>query len=344
MKTMMNSKTTFGTSLALVGLYLAIGCTSTTTGNEGNLDFSYTADDDIRNFNKPIAVGAKLELRVHETGTRLEVDVEDATSDDNDTLAVETFARNRIILEGVGEGPALIEVTAKVPGGEVLTDSVNMLAARPDILELRHSCTGDAGPAKYLVGTDGALISYDFKKSNGQDVIGYGYFPFEVSGDAELTLNQTSTDQANFHFDIGTMPGTATIASTLDESTIDLDIVLPGDIDGIEGNPSAVLRLSVGDTRYFSFWPTVAGDRVCQSEEEVQAETSTPEICTVRATAPVDPDSSGAFDLTGWVAVEGLSFGNCDFTVTFPNGAGGEGVSAEFTAAVGDFPDADDDA
>lgn len=335
------SKAIFGTGLALAGLYFAIGCTSTTTGNEGNLDFSYTADDDIRNFNKPIAIGAKLELKVLETGTRLTVEVEDAMSDDNDVIGVETFSSNRIILQGAGDGSALIEVTAKVPGGESLSDSVNMLAAKPDVLELRHSCTGNDEPASYLTGTDGALISFDMKRANGQNVIGYGYFPIEVEGD--LALNETTTDQANFHFDIGTTPGRATISSTIDESSIQLNIIEPGDIDGIESNPTSDLEVRAGETEYYHFWPTTGGERICQSEEQIEAETSTPEICNVRAAAPVDPDSAGAFDITGWVSVEGLEFGNCEFTVTYPNANGGEGVSNEFTAAVGDFPEPDDD-
>ncbi len=330
----------FGSSFALAGLYLAIGCTSTTTGNEGNLDFSYTADDDVRNFNKPIAVGAKLELRVLETGTRLEVDVQDASTDDNSVISVETFSSNRVILEAKGEGAVLVEVSAKVPSGEVLRDSINMLAAIPEVLELRHSCTGNAEPAKYLIGTDGALVSFDMKKKNGQNVIGYGYFPIELSGDAELVLNRTTTDQANFHFNIGTTPGRATITSTIDDASIDLDIVSPGDIDGINTDPAA-LKLHVGETKYFHFWPTVGGDRVCQSEEETQARTSTENICTVSATPPLDGDSSEALDLTGWVSVTGNEFGNCRFSVTYPNAAGGAGHTEEFVAEVGAFPGTD---
>lgn len=334
----------FGTGLALAGLYLSVACTSTTTGNEGNLDFSYTADDQITNFNKPIAVGAKLELRIHETGTRREVEVTDASTDDLEVLEVETYSSNRVILVGKGEGSALVEVSAETPSGEVVSDSVNMLAAVPDILELRHSCTNGADEAKYFVDTDGVLISYDFKKSNGQDVIGYGYFPIEVTGDAQLTLNQTSTDQANFRFDIGSTPGAATIASTIDDTTLNLDVVTIADVDGIDSNPASDFQLMVGETEYYHFWPTVGGVRVCQSEAPLEAATTTSNVCNVRVGEPADPDSSDFLDITGWIAVEGLEFGNCQFSVTYPGANGGEGVTVAFTAEVGDFPDDDTNA
>lgn len=330
-------KLLFGTGLAAAGLYFAVGCTSTTTGNEGNLDFSYTADDQVTNFNKPVAVGAKLELRVQETGTRREVEVTDAMSDDNGVLEVDTFSSDRVIVVGKGDGNALIEVSAEVPSGEVVSDSVNMLAAVPEVLKLRHSCTTGEMEAKYFVDTDNVLIGYDMEKSNGQPVIGYGYFPIETSGEAELTLNESSTDQAHFHFDVGTMPGMSMIASTIDESTLEFEVVTVADVDGIEGNPANDLRLHVDETEFFHVWPTVTDVRVCQSEATMTAETSTPDICAVSAVEP--PSDQGSLDITGWVKVEGKAFGTCEFTVTYPDGADGAGVTSDFTAEVGDFPD-----
>lgn len=336
----MKSKVLFGSSLAVAGLYLFIGCTSTTTGNEGNLDFSYTADDDVTNFNKPIAVGAKLELKVLETGSRLPVEVIDAMSDDTDVLDVETFSSNRVILVGAGDGSAAIEVSAEKQDGEVVTDSVNMLSAVPDVLKLGHTCTAGDALAKYFVDTEDVHISFDMEKENGQPVIGYGYFPIEVTGDAELDLDRGSTDQANFHFNVGQSVGTATIQSTVDDTTLDVEVVLPGDVDAIESNPTSDFQLHVGETEFYHFWPTVQGVRVCQSHEEVQAESSTPSICAVSAVAPPEDDetASGLLGVTGWVKIEGKEFGTCQFTVTYPNANTGQGVTQEFEAEVGEFP------
>ena len=61
------------TMAAFGSLALAVpsltSCRSEITGNEGNLEFSYVADDDLLDFNKPLAVGASLDLRVTPAGT-----------------------------------------------------------------------------------------------------------------------------------------------------------------------------------------------------------------------------------------------------------------------------------
>lgn len=330
----------FGFGVAATGLYLAIACTSTTTGNEGNLDFSYFADDDIRNFNKPIAVGAKLELRVKQTGTGADVTLKDALSDDNGVLSIETFTGNRLVLVGEGEGGATIEVSAQVLNGEVVTDSVNMLSAVPDVLELRHSCGQDAN---YFVDTEEILIGYDFKKSNGQDVIGFGYFPIELTGDATVTLDTTSADQAAFHFAVGSMPGTATIESTIDDTKLALGIVLPSEVDGLEVGGGTQLAVQAGSSRYIRVYPTVGGDRVCQSKIELTASSDTPDICDVRAIPPIQTDDGtiGAFDN---LIVEGKALGECVYTVTFPPGLDGAGVSSNFSIDVQQLVTPDEDA
>ena len=58
------------TTTALLTL-TSVACTSTITGEEGNLKFSYYSSDDAGNFNKPLAIGAKVE--VVEVGWRMSV-------------------------------------------------------------------------------------------------------------------------------------------------------------------------------------------------------------------------------------------------------------------------------
>lgn len=314
--------------LATVAL---MGCESTITGNEGNLLFEYTADDDIADFNKPVGIGAKLELRVLEVGTRREVQLTDARTDAPTILDVEAFASNRAILVGTGAGNALVEVTAVLPSGDTVEDSVNMSAAEPTVLEMRHSCTGDS-VAHYFTNTDNILVGYDMESSNGRPVIGYGLFPIEVTPAEALALNTTSTDQANFHFDSGTMTGEVTIASTIDDTTINLTISAPEEVDGIEMNPASNTKLHVDETHFLHVWPTVGGSRVCQSEAPMTAESTTPDICTVSAVEP--PSDEGSLDITGWVKVEGVAFGICTFTVTYTD----SGTTAEFEAEIGEFP------
>lgn len=327
----------YGTLLAAGGLYFAVGCTSTVTGNEGNLDFTYTADDQVTNFNKPVAVGAKLELRVVETGTREEVEVEAASTDNPDVLTVDTFSANRVILVGTGEGSTLVEVTATGPDGQSVSDSVNMLAAVPDTLSLSHTCSPSI-TAKYLAGTKDVRVVYEMAEDNGQPVIGYGYFPIEIEPAAAVTLDESSTSQSIFSFDLGTQTGPVNIASTLDNTSLELDITTEGAIDGIEPTIDAPVEVRVDATSFANFVPLVGDVPVCESGATLEAETSTPEICTVSAVAPIEAE--GIAGRTGAVSIVGKSFGICEYTVTYPNAAGGEGVSASFEAEVGEFPDA----
>ncbi len=327
----------YGTGLALVGLYFGVACTSTVTGNEGNLDFTYTADDDVTNFNKPIAVGAKLELKVFETGSRATVEVTEAETDDPDVLDVETFSSNRVILVGIGEGETLVEVTATLADGSSVGDSVNMLATVPDTLELRHPCTQADGSATYLVGTDDVHINYEMRKGSGQPVIGFGYFPIETTG--PLTLDEGSRDQTSFHFDIGDEPGTASIASTIDDSVLTLDITTEDAIDGAETLATSPREVRVDETIIIAVYPKVGDDRVCASNATMEVESLTPDICSVRANEPADAEEAGLLQRTGFVTVTGKAFGVCSFTASFPGGADTAEVDVE--VEVGEFPDAE---
>ena len=73
-------------ALVLAGavVFGGLACTSSTTGNLGNLEFYYTADDEIGNFNKPIAAGAKLEVFVQDAGdgSDRQATLQNTTTDD----------------------------------------------------------------------------------------------------------------------------------------------------------------------------------------------------------------------------------------------------------------------
>ncbi len=79
-----------GVALAITGALL-VSCSSLTTGNEGNLTFAYIADEDLLDFNKPIAVGALLDLRVTEVGSQRAVEITSVTSGDTSVLEVVSF-------------------------------------------------------------------------------------------------------------------------------------------------------------------------------------------------------------------------------------------------------------
>lgn len=321
-------------SLALAALALtALGCRSKITGNEGNFDFSYVADDDVRNFNKPIAVGAKLDLKVAETGTNRTVALESATSSAEGVLKVKSFQGDTVVLEGVGSGSALISVTGTVPSGTSKSDSVNMLSRVPEVLKLFHTCT-TASEARYLVNQD-IIVGYDLEMSNGQPVIGYGYWPVTYTPAAGVTQNVTTKDQQFLRLKTAATKQTVTLASTIDATTKTLVLVEPADVDGADfSDPNNVQRTLVGATSYFNFVVSVGGLPVCQAYLDNSATSTAPTVCDVAKVAA--PDSqTGPKNEFGWVKVTGKAAGTCTFDVTWTQVNHGQGLTKSFSVPIG---------
>jgi len=320
-------------ALAVAAL-AASGCRSKITGNEGNLDFSYVADDDVRNFNKPIAVGAKLDLKVAETGTGKQVQLTSATSDSENVLKVVSFQGDTVVLQGTGSGSALISVEATVPDGSTKPDEVNMLSRVPEVLKLWHTCTESATEAKYLVNQD-VFVPYDMEMKNGQAVIGYGYWPVSYSPMDGVTQNVTTTDQQFLHLHTAATKQQVTIASTIDSKTLTMTLVEEGDIDGAALNTGggAAVATRQGTAGYYHVLASAGGVPVCQAFTDENAVSTSPSNCTVSTVAP--PDSvSGPKNEYGWVKVQGLAQGDCTFDVTFTKANAGAGLTVHLTVPI----------
>lgn len=318
----------------LAGGWIATGCSSRITGNSGNLEFSYTTDDLTSDFNKPIAVGAKLELKVQTAGDRQPVSISDVFTDE-EVLLVDSFSGDNFILVGNGEGNSLVEVLADGPEGEV-EDSVNMRAAVPEVLKLSHTCTGNE-LGLYPVGKSDVLVPFDMELSDGTQVIGYGYYPVELQ-EGLGTLQANSTDQANLRLDLGATPGDYTLSSTVDDTSLTIRLIEESQITGASVNDdSPNFRVIEGETNFIYVWPAVGEDIVCQAQADMTVQSLTPEICDVRNNET--PEDPGQFvNSEGFVAIEGLAAGECQFDVTFPNGNDGAGATTMFTAQIGTFP------
>ncbi len=313
--------------VVVVILFLgATGCESRITGHEGNLEFSYPADDRPGDFNKPIAVGAKLELKVEEAGTRRTVDLQSAETDDPEILSVVSFSGQHFILQGEGSGSALVSVTAQVPSGDVVSDSVSMLGREPEVLKLNHTCDSGAH-AHYLVDHD-VLVAFDMEMSNGQPVIGYGYHPVEFDPADGVELNVTTKDQQFMHLRTRESPGEVTILSQLDDTEATMVLVEKQDIDGCRIGPGEQGPAIVGFERVYHLLPTVGDDPVCQAVMEFTVEAETPEICSVKVVgAPVHPDLANE---RGWIRLDPHEAGTCTFTATFSEGTDAtESISVE---------------
>ena len=320
--------------LVLIGL-ASFACTSTQTGKEGELEFSYVTDDDVRDFNKAIAVGAKLDLTVRMSGNgSLEsrrVTLNEATSSDEAALTVVGTSGDSFTIEATGTGSAELRVDAtSVQTGEGLIDAIDMRGAEPEVLILSHTCgenpTGRR--AKYLV-SQPIYIPFEMELSDGQPVIGYGYYPVSAAPEGALTPDTDHKDQAFIHFTTADTAGEADLSSTIDDTTLPLELVEAGTIDGAELVVSPVLR--EGRTELFYVLPTTGGEPICQAATPVAYEVKTPETCTAReASAPVTEEARQY----GWFSITGVTEGQCIVEVTYSAGNSGDGASAELSIGV----------
>lgn len=309
---------------------VATGCLSRQTGKNGTLEFSYAANDSVVDFNKPIAVGAKLDLIVGQAGTHKTVALKSADTDDPSVLAVNGFNGQTITLQGKAEGSTTVNASATIPDGSVVSDSVDMSVAQPTVLKMHHYCT-TAATGLYLAGAD-IWIPYDMELSNGRPVVGYGYVPVEADPTDGVQFDQTTKDQANFHVTTASTKETVTLTSTIDDTTLQLQLVDPGDIDGIKlvnDSPTVV----TGATTLVYLLPTVGDKPVCQARTAIDATSDTPEICDI-STVDQPQTPQQAANEWGWVKIKGKAAGTCKFSVTYSAANGGSGVTDSFTATV----------
>lgn len=330
----MKNQKYWSAALLTVGLIASLGCVSSTTGKEGNLEFSYSADDDFANFNKPIAVGAKLDLRVYKAGTEGNRDatVEAASSSDDGVLAIGERSGNTVTLLAKGAGSAEISVTALLAAtNESVTDAVDMMARVPEIHNMSHACLSpQEREGYYLIGQD-IYIPHDFKLKDGQNVIGYGYFPVVIEPAQALTLKTNHRDQIFLHMTTGATATQATVTSELDGTKLTLNLVEEAQID------SAVLSglensVTVNQQQLAYALPAIGQKPICQAQSEYSIETLTPEVCEVTKAANISEEQQRR--QSGWIVIKGKSVGDCDFKVTYPKGNNGQGLSAELTTPI----------
>jgi hypothetical protein len=320
-------------ALVAVAVLGGVACESTVTGNEGNFQFSYPADDRVFDFNKPIAIGARLDVSVRDAGDRGAVTLDDARSDDDAILMVESFADDTFTLLATGDGSAGITVAGTASNGEQQTDTVNMLARTPEVHMLRHTCT-DTSTAAYLAGQQ-VYVPFEYTMADGQPVIGYGYYPVTPSSTA-LTFDATFQGNQYMRFDTA-QAGNVTLASDITDAALELRIVESASITGVQEPIAFVVEdIDVGDVNPFYVRPMVDDTVVCQARTPYTVTSDSPEICAVRVADPVGtPENASDFaNELAWFDVEGLAAGSCAYTVTFPEGADGAGVSASFTFPI----------
>lgn len=319
--------------LGLVATVLVSGlaCESTVTGNEGNFSFSYPADDRLFDFNKPIAVGAFLKVRVRDAGDRSDVILTEAASADDSVVQVSMFDSISFTVEAIGDGNTLLNVSATTMSGQIQTDSVNLLARVPEVHTMRHTCTEDR-KASYLTGQK-IYVPFELEMLDSQPVIGFGYYPVASSSEA-LTFDASFQGSQYMRFDTSAAEAVV-LSSDITTTTLAVDVVAPASISGVQEPTAFVVEdIDVGDTNLFYVRPMVEDTVVCQAITPLVVVSLTPEICDVRAGDGVAGEETDTGNEHGWFEVEGLAAGSCEYTVTFTAGADGTGVWQNFSYTI----------
>ncbi len=319
--------------LALAGLMtVTVGCRSRITGNEGNFQFSYVADERVNDFNKPIAIGASLDIEVTDVGQLRPVTLSAAESDDTAVLEVTSFEGSNVTVHGVADGEPLLSVTGTTASGEELSDSVNLLVRAPEVLRLAHTCS-TTGTAAYIT-SQRVYVPFEMERANGQPIIGYGLYPATPSDAAALTLDAAASNQQFMAFDTGAAAATLTLDSDIDDTSLAVQLVDQGAIDGVEEPIAFVLEdIDVGDVNAFYVRPTTGGTTICQADIDKTVQSDTPAVCDVRVRGEAEEGGDAVHEF-GWFEIEGVAAGTCSYTVTFPGGSGGGGTSAQFSYPI----------
>lgn len=317
---------------AVVGIS-CLGCVSKQTGKEGNLEFSYVTDDEPRNFNKPIAVGAKLELTVREAGTGANRDVtlQSVESSNPEVLKVGTLSGGKVIIEGLASGGAELTATATLEStNEMQSDAVDMMVRVPEKLKLWHTCKDlGAQTGTYLINSNVAL-PFEMKMEDGQSVIGYGYYPVTHEPAASLTKDEGKKSQQFIHYSTGSTLGDVLLSSDIDSTTATMTLVNEDAIDGAKLQITPDLK--EGKTEAFYVLPTIAGEPICQASSIFTLETTTTDVCEVNklGSAPTTHEARRY----GWINIKGKTPGVCRFKITYTNGNAGAGSETELTVDV----------
>lgn len=329
------------TSLCLAFALAASGCESQQTGGEGNLKFAYPNDDDVADFNKAVAVGAKLELRLTDvTGAKVEILA--AASDNEKALAVINKLGDKFEIEAKGEGNAKLTVKVRKTDGTEVSDFVNMRALKAEVLKLTHSCTAGKD-AIYLTNTTIAL-TYDLSRKDGQATIGYGYHPLTISPATALTLNTVEKTQWAYSYKTAALPGDVSLTSQLDPTqTWSLRLVEEGAIDGAKVEFSVpAATASVGQKQWLLVRPLVATAPVCQPNTTFTVAVTSADVCTVIAASQsaantaklLNTAKGAAAEGFTWLELQGKKAGTCAFAVTWPKALGGKGYTASLQVEV----------
>jgi hypothetical protein len=297
------------------------GCYSKATAREGRLTFAYASTVEIENFVKPIAPGARLEVRAFANGTEEDLVITAARSSRPEVVAIREVRPHGVVLEGRAPGSAEIELTARDEVGGTLVDTMFFHVAAPTTHALEHACTEERD-AVYVRGGD-IFVHHGLATSDGRPVIGTGNAPFRVDPPESLELVAAPQAGGFYRLRAPRAEPRISLRSTVDDDELTLKIVDRGDLT--EASLDHDAQLLEGEMGYVVARVSAGEATLCDQTALTRARSLTPDVCDV--TARLDeldgPDDENREQLA---LVTARAFGVCKLEITLPELAGGRGV------------------
>lgn len=313
----------------VLALLVLGGCYSKATAREGKFTFAYPSMVEHDNFVKPIAPGAKLEVRAFINGTHDEMTLKSAKSSDPNVVAIDSVKDKTLVLAGKTPGVAMIELTAQDPNGNELVDQMFFHVAKPVKHGLQHSCTEEA-EAAYVVGED-VFLDHAMATADKRPVIGTGYVPLAIEprGALDLVL-QPQAD--GFYLFKAKSAKRVTVRSKIDEQALTLKLVDRKDLT--DGSLLFADRMLAGRASWIVAQVRAGDTALCNQTALTKAKSLTPEICKVTAKLEDDPDADDS-NREQLAQITAIAFGVCKFEVTLPELAKGKGLVMKGEVKVG---------
>lgn len=189
-------------------------------GDNERLTFSYAATDGRSDPNRAIALGADLVVQVTGPNDQQLASMTSITTTSERVLTARELARDQLVLAGVGEGEATLEVEALLRNdASRLRDTLSFRVARPVQMSLAHTCTTERSAAYVVSGRDIELEYARFER-DGRRLLGRGACDISIEDtrempEAEALLAGALCDESTLKLPSPGVPGTLKVSANL---------------------------------------------------------------------------------------------------------------------------------
>ncbi len=298
-------------------------------GEQGDMTFKPPPEWSTWRDSSQLAEGGQVELGVVSRDDGQILRVLQASSSDPRVLEVVETGYDNIVVRGVADGEAMLQVVARRPDGSNVDDSLAIGVREVARHTLTHDCADSPNwlylPSQYLRLTSQLYSDEDVK------LVGYDVPPVRVDGlelDADHTRGTTVSLRTG---DAGTQ---GTLESTVTDDKLEFEVVEFGQVDGVTavadwGNEGDLK--AGGSPAVYQVYPTVNDATVCNSGLRSRVESETTAICEV---IPMGTQYEDGRRRGTSFAVEPLAEGLCEVDFALETADGEEQYATQISFEI----------